>query len=92
MPTPKKVRLADSFGRGHEKSPSMQRPALSFATVQWPLDDTMDMVKVLTERPQSPCTPIACYLLISAIGLPSVLAPLHVATAKALLIGHIIFG
>ena len=50
MPTPKKVRLADSFGRSHEKSPSMQRPALSFATVQWPLDDTMDMVKVLTER------------------------------------------
>ena len=40
MPTPKQVRLADSFGRGHEKSPSMQRPALSFATVQWPLDDT----------------------------------------------------
>jgi len=28
----------------------MQRPALSFATVQWPLDDSMDMVKVLTER------------------------------------------
>ncbi len=50
MPTPKKVRLADSFGRSHEKSPSMQRPALSFATVQWPLDDSMDMVKVLTER------------------------------------------
>ena len=40
MPTPKKVRLADSFRRSHEKSPSMQRPALSFATVQWPLDDT----------------------------------------------------
>ena len=40
MPTPKKVRLADSFGQSHEKSPSIQKPALSFATVQWPLDDT----------------------------------------------------
>ena len=36
MPTPKKVRWADSFGRSHEKSPSMPRPALSFATVQCP--------------------------------------------------------
>ena len=28
----------------------MQRPAISFAPVQWPLDDKLDMVKATTER------------------------------------------
>ena len=28
----------------------MKRPEISFATVQWPLDDTLDMVKATTER------------------------------------------
>ena len=28
----------------------MKRPEISFATVQWPLDDALDMVKVTTER------------------------------------------